>query len=246
MQPTWDTGETDFPVYESKDGGKTWVRVPNASHKGFKRGYCFRDADNKLKFIGAKQGSKGQNFWDSKLYISEDLGVTWTEIVVPDDEKDVHPGDQNIKGHWFQQVEFDPKNRNNIYIPTSRSIYYFDDGAKCYTNEKGEKSYKLKKMDLDVYDDKGNSLGKAKVFPFPSQSLGFMNIDPNNPDKMWFASGKPVLNQKPGTVLYYTENKGENLENSIQSNRGNWYRTSFRRPISVGLVGWFWCKLCRP
>lgn len=66
-------------VYESVDGGDSWRRIVGATHKGFKRGDCFRDAEGNLKFIGAQRPGAG---WASKLWISEDTCKTWTEVIV--------------------------------------------------------------------------------------------------------------------------------------------------------------------
>ena len=66
-----------------------------------------------LKFIGAQQQG-GIAHWASKLWISEDTCKTWTEVIVPDELKDVHPNGVG-KGVWFQSVEVDPSNRDMIY-----------------------------------------------------------------------------------------------------------------------------------
>lgn len=194
------------PVYETRDGGVNWRRIEGASHKGFKRGYCFRDKAGTLKFIGARQ-DKGSSYWESALYISEDTCKTWTQVIVPDSLKDIHPLNNAIRGSWFQQVEFDPDNRDMIYLPTSRSIFYFDDGAKSY-EENGRKVYHLKKMNLRVFNQDSTELrSDTTVFPFPGSSQGFLNVNPNNPDQMWFAAGQ----RNPlETALYYSADKGAN------------------------------------
>lgn len=193
------------PVYETRDGGENWKRVEGATHKNFKRGYCFRDKAGNLKFIGAVQ-TGASSYWSSPLYISEDTCKTWTQVIVPEELRDIHPV-HGGKGTWFQQVEFDPENRDMIYLPTSRSIFYFDDGATSYT-ENGQKVYRIKKMPLRVHDQNGTVLrSDTTVFPLPATSQGFLNVNPNNPKQMWFAAGIRNGNQ---TALYYSEDSGRN------------------------------------
>lgn len=194
------------PVYETLDGGENWRRVEGATHKGFKRGYCFRDAEGTLKFIGAVQNG-GKRYWNSRLYISEDTCKTWHEVIVPDSLKDIHPLDPTISGTWFQQVEFDANNRNLIYMPTSRGILYFDDGAKS-REENGRKVFNLKKMSFKVFNQDSTELrSDTTVFPFKGESQGFLNVNPNNTDQMWFATGQRSPLQ---TAVYYSSDKGKN------------------------------------
>lgn len=176
-------------VYESCDGGDSWRQIEGATHKGFKRGYCFRDAAGNLKFIGATQGGG----WGSHLWISEDTCKTWTDVAIPDSLKDTNPL-RGGRGLWFQYVEFDPADRNRIYLPTSRSILYFDDGAQA-TVENGVKKYHLKKMHFEVQKEDGTVIRPEDypdddtLFPFKANGVGQLVINPNNPDQMWFGTG---------------------------------------------------------
>ncbi len=197
-------------VYETLDGGESWRRIEGATHKGFKRGHAFRDKAGNLKFIGAQQQG-GVNHWASKLWISEDTCKTWTEVIVPDNLKDKHP-DVNGKGVWFQQIEFDPSDRDRIYLPGSRSIFYFDDGAKS-TVVNGIRTYNIKKMTLNVYNEARTEKRFDKdepdnntIFPAKGTSPGHMVINPNNPNQMWFALG---IRKSGKSALYYTEDKGQ-------------------------------------
>lgn len=197
-------------VYETTDGGDSWRRIEGATHKGYKRGYAFRDKAGNLKFIGAQQQG-GIEHWASKLWISEDTCKTWTEVIVPDELKDVHPNGVG-KGVWFQSVEFDPSNRDMIYIPGSRSIFYFDDGAKS-TVENGKRKYNIKKMSFDVYNENRTALrndpsdpDNKTIFPLRATSPGNMVISTINPNQMWFAA---AVRNGNATALYYTEDKGK-------------------------------------
>lgn len=192
-------------VYESCDGGDSWRRIEGATHKGFKRGYCFRDAEGTLKFIGATQGGG----WGSHLWISEDTCKTWTDVAIPDSLKDVNPRGGG-RGLWFQYVEFDPADRNKIYMPTSRSILYFDDGAKS-TVENGVRKYNVKKMDIVVYKEDSTEMRPSdypdnhKIFPFRANGVGQLVINPSAPNQMWFASGA----QDPfNSAVYKSEDGG--------------------------------------
>ncbi len=198
-------------VYETTNGGDTWRRIVGATHKGFKRGDCFRDADGNLKFIGAQRPGEG---WSSKLWISEDTCKTWTEVIVPDSLKDVNP-QTGRKGLWFQYITFDPNDRNRIYLPTSRSILYFDDGAKSETVN-GKKVYNIKKMHFTVYQPDGVTVRKPSygkddpendaIFPSPAQSVGDLVVNPNKPDQMWFATGSQITNC---SAVYRSDDRGK-------------------------------------
>ena len=202
-------------VYETCDGGDTWRKIQGATHKGFKRGDCFRDKKGNLKFIGCTT----QN-WNSTLWISEDTCKTWTAVQVPVELKDIKP-DTGERGLWFQYIEFDPNDRDRIWLPTARSIFYFDDGAKS-TLVNGQRTYNIKKLEIEVYDDAGNrryanmSLDRDKgadvnnntIFPCPANRVGDLVVDPNDPNKMWFATGTNHLDQACYTAVYYTEDRG--------------------------------------
>lgn len=201
-------------VYETCDGGKSWRKIQGATHKGFKRGDCFRDADGNLKFIGCTTTN-----WNSTLWISEDTCKTWTAVVVPDSIKDINPANGN-RGLWFQYIVPDPVDRNKIYLPTSRSILYFDDGAKS-TMENGKRVYNIKKMHFKVYDEAGNrryanhSADRGAdetndaIFPCPANCVGDLVINPNKPTQWWFATGSNCCGMGDCTAVYRSEDGGK-------------------------------------
>ncbi len=198
-------------VYETTDGGDSWRKIVGATHKGFKRGDCFRDKAGNLKFIGATRPSGG---WASKLWISEDTCKTWNEVIVPDSLKDVKPQDRR-RGLWFQYISFDPNDRDRIYLPTSRSILYFDDGAKSEIVN-GRRVYNIKKMHFTVYDQdsvtvrkpsyQGDDPDNDAIFPCPAQSVGDLVVNPNNPNQMWFATGSQITNC---SAVYRSSDRGK-------------------------------------
>ena len=196
-------------VYETEDGGEHWTRVTGATYKNFKKGYAFKDASGNLKLIGGEPN--GGNYMLSKLWISEDKGVTWTEVTIGDDLKETTG---QGTGLWFQQVYFNQKDRDKIYVPGSHSILYFDDGAQKGANGK----YTLKKLTFNIVNDQGNPVKENLTeFPFPGDAPGMMDIDPNNPLKMWYAMGVRATCQ---TALYATEDGGKNwkvLHNDVDS-----------------------------
>lgn len=192
-------------VYETCDGGDTWRKIQGGQSRGFKRGHCFRDAEGHLKFIGCTSGG-----WGSQVYISEDTCKTWTQVIVPDSIKDSHP-DNGYRGAWFQEVAFDRTNRDMIYLPTSRSIYYFDDGARS-TVVNGVKTYNLKKMHFTVYDRDSAVVRHPEdfpentgIFPLRAGNPGFLCVSPTDPKCMWFATSR--VPQYQG--LYRTSDGGK-------------------------------------
>jgi len=207
---------TNNAVYETFDGGNSWTRIEGATNMQFKRGDCFRDADGNLKFIGCTNTG-----WGSKLWISEDKCKTWTEVIVPNELKDIDPT-TGKRGLWFQYIVFDPNDRNKIYLPTSRSIFYFDDGAKS-TVVNGKKTYTIKKLSFEVYDqehkerryptgiaeDKGADPDNSTIFPCPATHVGQLVINPNNPTQWWFATGSYLRSGIPNSAIYRTDDGGK-------------------------------------
>ncbi len=192
-------------VYETSDGGDTWRKIVGGQSRSFKRGHCFRDAEGNLKFIGCTSGG-----WGSQVYISEDTCKTWTQLVVPDSIKDVHP-DNGYRGGWFQEVAFDRFDRNKIYLPTSRSIYYFDDGAKSIIVN-GVRTYNLKKMHFTVYDRDSIAVRHPEdypdntgVFPLRAANPGFLCVSPWDSKCMWFMTSRSPQYQG----LYRTSDGGK-------------------------------------
>lgn len=193
-------------VYETTDGGQTWTCVEGATHKNFKRGYGFKDAAGNFKFIGACQSG---NYLYNTLWTSEDKGKTWNQITLPDDLKETHPENTN-KGAFFQNFAFHPENRNLIFLPASRSIYYFDDGVTP-TVENGQKVYHIKKMKFDVLSQDGTTVRAQGVteFPFKATTQGFLEIDPAHPDTMWFASASRNVSYGVYSAVYKTMDGGK-------------------------------------
>ncbi len=203
-------------VYETTDGGQSWRRIQGAVNKHFKRGDCFRDRDGNLKFIGCTNTG-----WGSKLWISEDTCKTWTEVVVPNELKEINPTNGS-RGLWFQYIVFDPSDRNKIYLPTARSIFYFDDGAKS-TVVNGKKTYNIKKLSFEVYDqahnarryptgieeDKGADENNNTIFPCPGTHVGQLVINPNDPKQWWFATGSYLRSNIPNSAVYRSDDGGK-------------------------------------
>lgn len=210
-------------VYESTDGGQSWELIPGATTKSFKRVFCVKDKKGNLKFIGC---TRGNPIWTtSTVWISEDKGVTWTAVTLPDNLKDTHAY-SGQRGTWFQEVLQDPSNRDMILLPTPRSIFYFDDGAESHIVN-GQKVYNIKKLEFEVYDDKGNrryaehELDQGRdpahtnntIFPCPSTQPGNLLINPNNPDEWWFATGcQAEFGLSKASVLFYSNDHGKTWE----------------------------------
>lgn len=225
-------------VYETQDGGQTWERVPNATHKSFKRGYGFKDAEGHFKIIGAVQA--GANYRESKLWYSDDKGVTWKEIVVPDELKEAHPT-TGAKGSFFQNFAFHPTDRNMVYIPTSRSIYYFDDGVTPHTDSTGKTVFNIKRMTFDVYNQDGTELRASQVqeFPFKATSQGFLEINPNNPLQMWFASASRNVDYGVYSAVYRSDDGGKTWRTLQEPMNGIGSGLAFGNESPWGWLGGF-------
>lgn len=196
-------------VYETFDGGQTWTRIENATHYGFKRGYGFRDSKGTMKFIAAEQVAAA-NYMNNKLWISVDKGVTWTQIHIPDSLKETRPETGN-KGAFLQNFAFDPTDRDKIYFTSSRSIYYFDDGARP-TVVNGQTTYNVKKLRFNVYAQDGKTLRAENVneFPYGATSQAFLEVNPNNPKQMWFATASRNVSYGVYSAVYRSDDGGKN------------------------------------
>ncbi|MGL5318858.1 MAG: LamG-like jellyroll fold domain-containing protein, partial [Bacteroidales bacterium] len=209
------------PVYQTTDGGQSWRQIPGATHKGFKRGYAFRDARGKLKFIGANPN----NNWDSKLWISQDTCKTWRQITMPVSEMDVHP-QSGARGFWFQEFAFHPTNRDIVYIPTSRSILQTTDGGDTF-----------RKLRFKVFNPDSTVLrSDTTVFPLAATSPMFMEIDPNNPKNMWAALS---IREGNKTALYRSRDGGETWITIQEPTAGIGSGTIFGNEAPWGWLGGF-------
>lgn len=216
-------------VYETEDGGLTWTRVQGATHKGFKRGDCFYDKNGKLWFVGNTTTS-----WGGKLWVSDDKGVTWAQLPLNTadyDIRDTHPGNGS-KGLWFQYLvkDLDPEHiepgkryTDRLYLPTSRSIVYMDLSKIKHTGNTWDFSEALGKLPVTVYGykagvgeirkatgfaaDKGADPDDPYLFPCPATQPGDLQINPNDPKQMWFATAG-VIDGTPYTACYRSDDGG--------------------------------------
>ena len=164
-------------VYKTLDGGQTWSKVAGATHKGFKRGYCFRDAEGKLKFIGAKLPVAGNNGVGAQLWISSDTCKNWSSIKATSAQMDITQN--GTKTFWFQEIAFHPTDRNIVYITGSRRILRSTDGGKTFSN-----------MSFKVYGATTATVRAESTDLFPLATANtpmFLAINPNNGNEMWAA-----------------------------------------------------------
>ncbi len=207
-------------VYESTNGGQSWTRVQGATHKGFKRGDCFRDANGKLWFLGCTNGG-----WNSKLWISEDMCKTWTQVDVSANWKEKNP-ETGATGVWFQYLVQHPTNKNRILLPTSRQIMYID-LDKIQKDRYGYLfAYAVARMHFKVWGtdgpgvgserkatgfagDKGANASAEYLFPCPATQPGDLQINPNNPNEWFFATGGYVAGGEY-TACYRSDDGGQN------------------------------------
>ncbi|MBN2765767.1 MAG: hypothetical protein JXR27_05285 [Paludibacteraceae bacterium] len=197
------------PVYETFDGGETWARVPNATHKSFKRGYGFKDAQGTMKFIGVERNT--YTGWAGKLWVSDNKGVTWREVILTNEQKDSQP--DGSKAAWLQEFAFDPVDRNTIYITTARGILRSTDGM-AYVNGR----FNLERMSFKVYNQsKTQLLSEGTSFPVPTSDGPMMiEVHPKDPNKIWVALGQKGSPLQ--SAVFYSDDKGQSwitLRNSV-------------------------------
>lgn len=184
-------------VYKTFDGGQTWSKVNGATHKGFKRGYCFRDGEGKLKFIGAKLPTAGNNGVGSQLWISSDTCKSWTSIRATSAQMDITQN--GTKTFWFQEIAFHPTDRNTIYVTGSRRILRSTDGGKTFAS-----------MTFKVYGATTATVRAESTDLFPLETANapmFLTINPNNGNEMWAALS--TRSNKDYTAVYKTTDGGQ-------------------------------------
>lgn len=232
-------------VYETTDGGQSWTRVQGATHKEFKRGYGFKDKAGNLKFIGANQG--GSNYLDSKVWYSDNKGVTWKQVVLPDSLKEVHPT-TGMKGSFFQNFAFDPEDRDKIYITTSRSIYYSEDGLTPQVGANGATTFNIKRLTFDVYNQDGTVLRASNVneFPFKATTQSFLEINPNNPKQMWFATASRNVNYGVYSAVYRSDDGGKTWRTLQEPMNGIGSGLAFGNESPWGWLGGFGVNFADP
>jgi photosystem II stability/assembly factor-like uncharacterized protein len=189
------------PVYETFDGGQTWERVPGATHKGFKRGYAFKDAADNLKFIGVERNT--WTGWNGKLWVSDNKGVTWNQFIPTAEQMDIHPTNGS-RVAWFQEFAFCPDDRNTVYIATSRGILRSTDGMAFVNNK-----FNVERMSFRVFNqNKTQVRSEGTSFPVPhSDGPMFIEIDPTDANKMWVAMGQKDSSPHHSAV-FYSEDRG--------------------------------------
>lgn len=232
-------------VYETTDGGQSWTRVQGATHKEFKRGYGFKDKAGNLKFIGANQG--GSNYLDSKVWYSDNKGVTWKQVVLPDSLKEVHPT-TGMKGSFFQNFAFDPEDRDKIYITTSRSIYYSEDGLTPQVGANGATTFNIKRLTFDVYNQDGTVLRASNVseFPFKATTQSFLEINPNNPKQMWFATASRNVSYGVYSAVYRSDDGGKTWRTLQEPMNGIGSGLAFGNESPWGWLGGFGVNFADP
>lgn len=225
-------------VYETTDGGQTWTRIEEATHKSFKRGYGFKDSNGTMKFIGALQS--GANYLNSEIWYSENKGVNWTKVTLPDDLKETHP-ETGMKGSFFQNFAFHPTNRDKIYITTSRSIYYSEDGLQPQTGADGTTTFNIRQLTFNVLNQDGTEVRASNVseFPFKATTQSFLEINPENPQQMWFATASRNVSYGVWSAVYYSEDGGHNWRTLQEPMNGIGSGLAFGNESPWGWLGGF-------
>lgn len=173
-------------VYETKDAGLAWRKITGGAHKGFKRGYCFRDAAGKLKFIGAKPTAN--DGVGAQLWLSADTCKTWKSIA------------SGTSPFWFQEISFHPTNRNIVYAAGTRGILRTTDGGTTWAL-----------MNFNVYGATTATVRSTatNVFPLTTATAPmFLAVNPNNGNEIWAALSTRA--NAAYSALYKTTDGGAN------------------------------------
>lgn len=225
------------PVYETFDGGQSWARVPNATHKGFKRGYGFKDVQGNLKFIGVERNT--YTGWAGRLWVSDNKGVTWREVILSNEQKDTQTDGSKVA--WLQEFAFDPVDRNTIYITTSRGILRSTDGM-AYVNGK----FNLERMNFKVYNQtKTQLLSEGTSFPVPTSDGPMMiEVHPKDPNKIWVALGQKSSPLQ--SAVFYSDDKGQTWVTLRNSTLGIGQGQVFGNEAPGGWLGGFAVNFADP
>lgn len=190
-------------VYETKDGGLTWRKILGATHKAFKRGYCFRNAVGTLKFIGATTVNNN-NGVGAQMWISSDTCKTWTSILANSLQKDITQADASgvlTPTFWFQEIAFNPSGRDTIFATGSRRILRSVNAGKTWQS-----------MTFNVYGATLTGTPRASnvdLFPLATANAPmFININPTNSKEMWVALS--TRSNAAYSALYKTVDGGAN------------------------------------
>lgn len=166
-------------VFRSRDGGKTWMALPDMHGKSI-RALAMSNFDSRVLISGALDG----------VYRSEDAGETWGRISPAND-----PELRNI-----ESVAMDPKDPNVIYAGTWHLAWKTSDGGKTWRhiNNGMEDDSDVFSIVIDptnsavVYasacsgiyksDDGGETFRKVQGVPFSARRTRVLKqdtIDPN-------------------------------------------------------------------
>lgn len=182
-------------VYKTFDGGQSWSKVNGATHKGFKRGYAFRDASGNLRFIGAKPTQN--NGIGAQLWLSRDTCKNWSNIKPNSAQVDITVN--GTKTFWFQEISFHPTNRDVLYAAGSRAILKSTDAGESWN-----------RMKFKVHGPTTATVRAASTELFPLATANapmFLEINPSNGDEMWAALS--TRENAGHSALYKTTDGGE-------------------------------------
>lgn len=165
-------------VYETTNAGQSWRKITGAAHKGFKRGYCFRDDAGNLKFIGARPTSPNSTSGlGLQLWLSSDTCKTWKSVALTSTQYDNTVN--GTPGFWFQEIGFHPTDRNVLFSAGSRGILKSTDAGATW-----------QRMTFKVYGTTTAvvRVESTNVFPLATANAPmFLAINPSNPNEMWAA-----------------------------------------------------------
>jgi len=188
----WAGTQNAKGIYKSIDGGETWSKKDNGVAEGDEisfRGFGVHPANSDIVFTGAEitTGILGKEFdkTNGKIYKSIDGGESW---------RSVWEG-----GNLARFVLFDPDNPDTLYASTGifdREAYSDTKPGILKSTDGGET---WTEINNGIPDEDGNRF------------LGFLDMDPMNPQKLFAASGNNAQGFGNGGV-FCTLDGGANWE----------------------------------
>jgi photosystem II stability/assembly factor-like uncharacterized protein len=118
--------DRDGALYRSTDGAETWIKMtlPDGCN-GPTSLVTTKKFPNRLVLSAWGKLMPGRSASDTggRIFISDDDGKTWTQVM----ERDQH----------IYAISFDPRNKRYYACGFNGSVYYSEDGAKTWNRSKG-------------------------------------------------------------------------------------------------------------
>lgn len=221
-------------VYETKDGGKTWVHHGLENTKQISQ-IILDPKDKNTIYVGALGQLWGSNP-ERGLFKSTDGGKTWNKILFVDDKTgviDLVMSPKDPKTLWVAMWQRDRKAYQFASGGPGSGLYKTTDGGKSFHKiTKGMPEGELGRIGLDVLikdpkvliatieagkpDDKGQMRASGGFFKSTDGGESWERLSGNNPRPFYFSI--PRFDQQdpdriyvPGVSMTYSEDGGKNF-----------------------------------